>query len=219
LAFFAPLAYPSLVHQSDVPGVIRALYARERVTVLEFFDFRCPHCQDLSPRLKALVDEDPRLELRYGYTPLPGNPGSRDAARAAICAGEQQKEREAVMALLSDRRFELDRIQKTVEGIVPDANQFAECLRSKRPDDRIAADTEALKAAGFVGLPTTYVGGIRILGAESDLIYRDAFVRVLEGRDTRGLSPPLYWLGVLLVLIALLLQGRVRKQQSASTAR
>src|SRR5690606_39102490 len=59
LALIAPAAYPKLVHQSEVPGVIRALYSRDHVTVLEFFDFQCPHCQDLSPRLKALVDEEP----------------------------------------------------------------------------------------------------------------------------------------------------------------
>src|SRR5690606_25074336 len=53
MAVLAPTGYTWLVRQSDVPGVIRALYSNDGVTVLEFFDFQCPHCQDLSPRLKA----------------------------------------------------------------------------------------------------------------------------------------------------------------------
>lgn len=212
----APVFYPLVVRTSEVPAVIRGMYASDRFTVLEFFDFQCPHCQHLSPRLARLVAEEPGFVLKYGYTPLPGHPGSRQAARIAICAGEQGKEKEVVRRFFEVLDFSPEATLEMAEQIVPDAPKLAACLDSKRPDERIASDTDNLKRAGFVGLPTTYVGGIRILGADEDLVYRDAMRRVREGSDTKGLNPKIYWVGVLLLLVAIVLMGRPTSEASSS---
>jgi hypothetical protein len=54
--------------------------------------------------------------------------------------------------------------------------------------------------------PTVYVGGQLIRGAETDLVYRDAFSRAERGDDRRGLPASIYFslAGLLAVLVAFL---------------
>lgn len=197
LAVLAPLFFPSFVQTSEVPSAIRALYDPKQVTVVEFFDFQCPHCRDLSPRLKAIVAEEGSAEIRYGYTPLPGNPNSHDAARIAICAAEQGKEGEVTSAFFIAPDLAPEKALGLASQLVPDAKALEACLASKRPDARIEKDTAIIKEAGFVGLPTTYIGGVRVLGAEADVVYRDALVQAKSGGDRSGMTPWTYWFAVL----------------------
>lgn len=210
LAVLAPGMFPMFVQTSEVPGVIRALYRSDQVTVVEFFDFQCPHCRDLSPRLKALVDRE-GAHLRFGYTPLPKNEFARAAARASICAAEQGREMEVTGHFFQSRVLAPEEAEKVAVALVPDAAAFRTCLASKRPDERIARDTQILKDAEFVGLPTTYIGGTRILGAQDDVAYRDALARAKDGSDRGGLKPWTYWLGALALALGLVLLGRQTK--------
>lgn len=213
----APLLFPLFVRTSEVPGVIRGMYERDHITVLEFFDFQCPHCQQLSPRLAQLVAQESGFQLKYGYTPLPANPSARVAATMAICAAEQGKEKEVVLRFFEVLEFSEAALTKMAREIVPDDAKFAACLASERPTQRIASDTHNLKSAGFEGLPTTYVGGIRILGSQEDSQYRDAFARVRAGSDTSGLNPWVYFAGVLLLVVAIVLMGRESSHSRASS--
>jgi len=205
----APALFPSVVYVSEVPSSIRELYDPSALTVVEFFDYQCPHCRDLSPRLKAIVQEDKSVHLRLGYTPFPSHQLARDAARVTICAAEQDKEWEVAAVLFTDSDLSLPHITEIATGIVKDKNALAACLASELPDKRIAADIARITEAGWEALPTTYVGGTRILGAEQDLVYRDALRRAKEGTDVRGLNPWIYWAAMLAALMGIVLSGRV----------
>ncbi len=204
-----PLLFPVLVQTSDVPAQVRALYEEGEPTFVEFFDFECPHCQDLSPRLKRLVEHDGKCHLRFGYVPLPGHDAALAAARVSICAAEQNKEKEVVGALFERRAFALAESSALGKSLVPDAAAFDACLSSERPEARLNHDLEVLKAAGFEGLPTTYIGGTRILGAREDLVYFDALRRARDGSDRSGMSPWAYFSAMGALLLALVLLGRV----------
>jgi hypothetical protein len=88
---------------------------------------------------------------------------------------------------------------------------FDRCLESPEPDRRIAADTKLLDEAGMEGLPTTYVGGTRLLGAVSEATLRDAFDRALRGEPGRGLSAPVYIVLSGLLVGAVTWLGRSRR--------
>ena len=60
------------------------------VTVVEFFDYRCPHCRRMAPVIKTLLTEDPRVRLVYKELPILGEE-SVLAARAALAARGQGK--------------------------------------------------------------------------------------------------------------------------------
>jgi protein-disulfide isomerase len=60
------------------------------VTVVEFFDYACPHCKTVDAAVKQLVREDPNVRLVYKELPVLGE-ASVTAARAALAAREQGK--------------------------------------------------------------------------------------------------------------------------------
>ena len=60
------------------------------VTVVEFFDYACPHCKSVSGPVKQLLREDPNVRLVYKELPVLGE-ASVTAARAALAARAQGK--------------------------------------------------------------------------------------------------------------------------------
>jgi protein-disulfide isomerase len=60
------------------------------VTIVEFFDYRCPYCKRVSDSLAQLLKDDPNLRLVYKEFPILG-PESVTAARIALAAQKQGK--------------------------------------------------------------------------------------------------------------------------------
>jgi protein-disulfide isomerase len=60
------------------------------VTIVEFFDYRCPYCKQVLPSLEALLKEDRGLRVVFKEYPVLG-PDSVIAARAAVAAMEQDR--------------------------------------------------------------------------------------------------------------------------------
>jgi protein-disulfide isomerase len=60
------------------------------VTLVEFFDYRCPYCKQVEPALEALLNEDRKLRFVYKELPVLG-PDSMLASRAALAARNQGK--------------------------------------------------------------------------------------------------------------------------------
>jgi protein-disulfide isomerase len=60
------------------------------VSLVEFFDYRCPYCKQVEPALESLLRQDPRLRMIYKEFPVLG-PSSVTAAKAALAAQKQGK--------------------------------------------------------------------------------------------------------------------------------
>ena len=60
------------------------------VTIVEFFDYTCPYCKAVEPRLEALLKADPRVKLVLKEFPILA-PQSLIASRAALAATTQGK--------------------------------------------------------------------------------------------------------------------------------
>ncbi|MFC3677685.1 DsbA family protein [Ferrovibrio xuzhouensis] len=60
------------------------------VTIVEFFDYRCPYCKQMQPHIQALLKEDGKLRLVLKELPVLG-PESVIASRAAVAALQQGK--------------------------------------------------------------------------------------------------------------------------------
>src|ERR1700740_3242330 len=44
------------------------------VTIVEFFDYRCPYCKQVQPSLQKLLDQDRKLRFVYKEMPVLGAP-------------------------------------------------------------------------------------------------------------------------------------------------
>jgi protein-disulfide isomerase len=60
------------------------------VTIVEFFDYRCPYCKAVAPDLEKAVATDGNVRLIYKEFPILG-PGSVTAAKAALASVHQDK--------------------------------------------------------------------------------------------------------------------------------
>lgn len=214
LAVLGPWAFPSVARRSSAPPSVVQLHQAGRVNVVEFFDFECPHCRELGPRLDALLHaRGDQVHFVRRHVPLPAHPHARDAARHALCAAEQGKEDAVTRAFLTSDDLSVPRLRELALGLGVKAPELDTCLASKRPDVRLAEDQLRLIEAGFEGLPTTYVGGYRILGARNDAIYVEALDKVARHEDEEGLAPAAYW--ALFTLLVGLVVWFGRKKRSA----
>jgi protein-disulfide isomerase len=59
---------------------------------VEFSDFECPFCNQVQGTLKQIMESYSRdVRLVFKHLPLEGHRNSLPAARAAFCAGEQDR--------------------------------------------------------------------------------------------------------------------------------
>jgi len=58
------------------------------VTIVEFFDYRCPYCKQVEPAIETLLKEDLQVRVVYKEFPILG-PDSVTAARVALAAAKQ----------------------------------------------------------------------------------------------------------------------------------
>jgi protein-disulfide isomerase len=108
------------------------------LTVVEFLDFSCPHCGSYQDTIHSFIDQyvrpgKARLEIHIlsGLDPT----GSPLAARAALCAGEQNAFWEMADALLDMQQrygegaFTLARIQQAGDTLNLNASELSSCVR------------------------------------------------------------------------------------------
>jgi protein-disulfide isomerase len=62
-----------------------------KVTVTEFYDYRCPHCINIAPKVVELIRRHPDVRFVFKEMPIFG-PVSEHAARAALAARVQGKD-------------------------------------------------------------------------------------------------------------------------------
>lgn len=77
---------------------------RGNVTIVEFFDVRCPYCRKLEPEMAAFLASDHDVRLVYKDLPILG-PASVLGTKALLAARKQdayEKMRDAVMRMPSD---------------------------------------------------------------------------------------------------------------------
>jgi protein-disulfide isomerase len=128
------------------------------VTVVEFFDYRCPYCKRTLEELRRLVGGDPKLRLVFKEFPILG-PDSLIASRAAIASRKQGKYLAFHIALMSHQGA-LD--AETVMAIAREAGLDTARLRADMEDreaSEILKETQALAVRlGIEATPTLIIG-------------------------------------------------------------
>lgn len=206
LITLAPAAWPKLRPTAPVPEVIRGYYRPGKVNVVEFADFECPFCRNLHQRLKALLaPHGERVHFVRLNMPLDGHPHARGAALAVLCAEATNKAEPMADFLFATEDLSSDAIRKGAAGLGLDLGAFDSCLRAPETEARLAREIAVVKEAGLEGLPTTYVGGRRIVGAQSDDTFSAAIEHAKLGEDERGIPGWLY-LTITLALLAAVLR-------------
>ena len=132
------------------------------VTVVEFFDYRCPYCKRSLDQLHQLVRGDPNLRVVFKEYPILG-PGSMLASRVAIASSVQGKYLKMHYALMSHRgQFD----EKSVMAIA----------RGEGLDiDRLRADMEKPRVKAIIS-ETRLIAERLVISGTPALVIGDEFV-------------------------------------------
>jgi protein-disulfide isomerase len=154
----AALAQPVTLGNPDAP-----------IRIMEFGDYQCPSCrffqQQIKPRIDMTFIQDGQAQFVFFDFPLEIHPHSFLAARAARCAGDQQKYWEYHDALFTNQPTWSISSQPArlfvdyAEVVGADERAFEACLRSDRFADVVTANLRFAQELALPGTPSIMVQG------------------------------------------------------------
>lgn len=129
-----------------------------KVTVVEFFDYQCPHCVDMAPVMSAIIKANPDVRVVYKEFPIRG-PMSDFAARAALAANKQGKYVDFSHALLTSNK---PLTQEIVFSIAKDQGINVDQLKKDMADASITAQLKSNMTLAqnlkLFGTPALFIG-------------------------------------------------------------
>jgi protein-disulfide isomerase len=135
------------------------------VSLVEFFDYRCPYCKQVEPALEALIGEDRQLRLVYKELPVLGA-DSVTASRAALAAKKQGKYDALHRALmLLKGQINEAAVLKTAESVGLDVERLKRDMASPEIARALKANTELAEALEIRGTPGFVIGNEIVPGA------------------------------------------------------
>jgi len=134
------------------------------VTIVEFFDYRCPYCKQVVPTLAQLLKEDGKLRLVHKELPILG-PDSIVASRAALAARKQGKYMEMHVALMRARSLDEASILKLAAEQKLDVAQLQADMKSAETEEIITRNRRLARDLNITGTPAFVVGDAIVPGA------------------------------------------------------
>jgi protein-disulfide isomerase len=141
--------------------------AQGKVTIVEFFDYRCVHCRHVAPTLDQIVSSNASVRVVYKNFPVLGEP-SVLAARAAVAAQQQggwQKLHRAMLAFDGD--FTVDALLALGTSVGLDSSKLKTDMMSQETDRALQANLTLAAALGLDATPSFVIGDRVIRGALS----------------------------------------------------
>ena len=133
-----------------------------RVTVTEFYDYRCPHCVNAAPKVLALIAAHPDVRFVFKETPIFG-PTSEHAARAALAVKAAGGDGLAFYrALMTSGPIEDDAIDQQArrQGVIT----------VPATDAHLAATAALFQKLALGGTPAFIVGDEIVYGEDLDAV-------------------------------------------------
>jgi protein-disulfide isomerase len=151
-----------LLHDPDTPV---AGNPNGDVTIVEFFDYRCPYCKQVEPALAQLRKDDPQLRFAYKEFPILG-PESVIASRAALAARKQDKYQQLHDALMhAHGRLDEATVLKIGAEAGLDVKRLKADMDSPDIEDIIGRNMDLARALNITGTPGFLVGDQLVPGA------------------------------------------------------
>lgn len=181
------LAEPALAVRFD-DGLSPARGAEKPVvTIVEFSDFECRFCRDVQATLKQLLESYGKdVRLVFKHLPLEGHRNALPAARAAYCAGEQDR-----FWQFHDALFASDGLSPLVfDQVAADLGlglaRFKACLSSEQSRAAVVRDMETARSFRIDSTPSFLVNGKLLKGALSFAEFQMIIERELKQTSSQN---------------------------------
>ena len=138
---------------------------RGDVTIVEFFDYRCPYCKQVLPSLQTLLKEDRKLRFLYKEMPVLG-PQSVIAAHAALAAQRQGKYEAFHTAMMATKgQITEETVYKVAGSVGLDIDRLKQDMSAPDIEQALKANLALANALNIHGTPGFIVGKHIVPGA------------------------------------------------------
>jgi protein-disulfide isomerase len=147
------------------PGDPVAGNPRGDVTVVEFYDLRCPYCRRMLPVMAELLQQDRNVRVVYKDIPILG-PESRLGARAVLAAQRQDGyARLQDLIMHGSSRITEDTLHTAAHAAGLDWNRLQRDMQDPAIEARLHTNLELAQKLGIDGTPAFVIGGQMLPGA------------------------------------------------------
>lgn len=135
------------------------------VTIVEFFDYRCPYCRSMSALLVDLIDAEEDVRIIWKELPILGEE-SVFISQAALAAGIQGKYFDFHRTIMITRSgLSQDWVMTLAEGIGLNMEKLKKDMKSDAVNRQIEANQKLAKKLGIQGIPAFIIDGKIFPGA------------------------------------------------------
>jgi protein-disulfide isomerase len=141
-----------------------------KVTVTEFYDYRCPHCVNAAPAVEAIIRDHPNVRFVFKEFPIFGPPSERAAATAIavhMAGGDALSVYKDLMAARPLNEAALDHALQT-RGLSPDRLDQPDV--KARAGQQLAASRRLAGALSIDGTPAFIIGDTVVSGEDMDAV-------------------------------------------------
>lgn len=128
-----------------------------KISIVEFFDYQCPHCVDMDPVFVGLIKTNPDLRIIYKEFPIRG-PVSTYASKAALAANIQGKYipfHEALMNASKD--LTEAKIMEIAASVGLDVKKLKADMDGDVVSQQIKGNYKLAQEIGIYGTPAIFV--------------------------------------------------------------
>ncbi|MDQ8730031.1 DsbA family protein [Bradyrhizobium sp. LHD-71] len=180
-----PISRDSVLRDPDIP--LAGNLAGD-VTIVEYFDYQCPHCKRIAPILADVVKEDGRIRLVLKDWPIFGEL-SVQSARLVLGAKFQGKFHDAYYALMgTSGKLTEARLMETLKqaGVSLEELHGALETHDEKLKSILKRNSAQAEAFGFNGTPSFIVGTFRVPGVPTAEQFKMMIADVRAGKDKTG---------------------------------
>ena len=157
------LEKPPVTRVSIAPSGVSKGPAGAPITIVEFADFQCGYCSQISETLNSLLQAYPnKIRLVFKHFPLSFHKDAQKASEASLCANDQGKFWEFHdMIFANQAQMQVPKLKEHASALGLNMEQFNECLTSDQHQSAVLQDYQVGEEVGVQGTPSVFINGIR----------------------------------------------------------
>lgn len=142
-----------LFHQTNDPIVGDP---NAKITIVDFFDYQCPHCSKMEPVLEAIVKKNPQVRIVFKEFPIRG-PVSELASKVALASQKQNKYYEFHKALMQQSTTDPlteEAVYKTAKSVGLDIAKLKADIKDNAINLKIKENIKLAQQLKLMGTPS-----------------------------------------------------------------
>lgn len=151
------------------------------ITLVEFFDYKCPYCKQVSEQMFEAVKSDGRVRVVFKELPILGRE-SVIASHAALAAVAQGKYVAFHRALFAQRGpLDEENVMRIAGSVGLDVGRLKADMAKSDVDARLKRNLELAHSLDIRGTPAFVIGDVLIPGAVDGTALKSAFQKARGG--------------------------------------